>query len=616
MSDNLSDLSDSINPEEHIIFLGKKTDFKKKEKIEKELSTSKLELEKQPENEPIKIKHKKINLNASKGIEESDSKEYIEEEEEEEEEGVSVQINASDNSDEEDLSRSQYSQNKKRKLEEVNQGPGWQRNWKDSNSNNNDNKSMSSSSAIVVNIDKTVKNNETNDNNDYNDKTIDNKLINDSTNAINLSNNNSFSKKTSFFITATDNTNKNNNIQNKNQIYIQNRNNNINTNTINNNFTQNPINANINLFHSQENKLPLDDKRNTNNIFNSNKPVFNSDDQYKTNSQVKPIPLKIPPLFNGQRFCTFMGEKYRKYGINLQKIPHDQIIALITENLKKYLQTYLLRLISISRIRNVNFNLYSNNQTGQIYYTFRTYNSEISLDKKSLNFVRGKDLDILFTSNYKKDMDLIDEYVELNNKKIKFEKLSSCKEKDEENDKVKGIESSIKITEGPNPSIKLLPGRRTKKKDNSFIKEFRKKIVQTQKKEDLIKQNSNTKNTLEAFLNETDTFPKNKSKGKNINSLLDESRINNRTDMSSRMSDNMSNMYSFTNSNINQIKNEIDMSVYKYFDPTKNENITKGQKRRINIKDFIYLLENSNEYIPKKAYLLNRAALEYNKKFN
>ena len=86
-------------------------------------------------------------------------------------------------------------------------------------------------------------------------------------------------------------------------------------------------------------------------------------------------------------------------------------------------------------------------KNGQIHYKFRTYNSQLSADKKSINYIKSGNFDILFTSNYKKDMELIDEYVELNNKKLKFEKLSSCKEKDEENDKVKGIETSIKITE-------------------------------------------------------------------------------------------------------------------------------------------------------------------------
>jgi hypothetical protein len=310
-----------------------------------------------------------------------------------------------------------------------------------------------------------------------------------------------------------------------------------------------------------------------------------------------------------------MEEKFRKYRIDKNLVDQNQILNFLTKNLLKYIRTYLTRLITISRIRNVNFHLYSNNPSGQIHYKFRTYNSQLSEDKKNLTFKKGKDLDILFTSNLKKEMDSIEEYVELNNKKIKFEKLSSCKEKDEDNDKIKGIES-IKITEGPNPTIKLLPGRRTKKKNNSFIKEVRKKLVQTQKKEDLIKQNSNTKDTLDAFLNDSENLIKNKNKGKSINSLLDVSKTQSKFDMSSRMSDNMSNMFSCTNTNyINNVaKNEIDMNVFKYFDSTKNDLIPLGQKRRINLRDFIFMLENSNEYIPRKVFILNKASLEHIKK--
>ena len=567
MSEELSDL-ESI--EEHRIELGIKRKGVKKKK---------------EENEKPKNKKKKLNNNLE--LMESDSKEYVEEEEESEE-------LEDDSSNEEEIS----SRNKKRKLEEKeeNQGPMWSRNWKenddDNNDNNNDINSISSSSAIVVNINKGDKNNETKLNN--------NKLINESNELINLS----FPKKASFIITSTD-SNNNNSAQNKNLFNLNknNQNNNIFQSNINNPEHQNP-----------EKKQYMNLK---NNLLNSNtKPPLNMLEPNRIMPQTRTIQLKIPLIFNGQRLCKLMEEKYKKCGFNLKEINHEKIMNFLSENLSKYLRVYLLRLISISRIRNVNFHLYSNNPTGQIHYKFHTYNSNISEDKKNISFIKGKDFDILFTSNLKQNMDLIEEYVELSNKKLKFEKLSSCKEKDEENDKAKGIESSIKITEGPNPTIKLLPGRRTKKKNNLFIKEVRKKLVQTQKKEDLIKQNSNTKDTLDAFLNDSENLIKNKNKGKSINSLLDVSKTQSKFDMSSRMSDNMSNMFSCTNTNyINNVaKNEIDMNVFKYFDSTKNDLIPLGQKRRINLRDFIFMLENSNEYIPRKVFILNKASLEHIKK--
>ena len=579
MSDELSDLN-SI--EEHQIFLGKKTDFKENK------------------SEETKKKNKKVKskLNEKQELKSSDSKEYVEEEEEEEEE--SNEIGDSD-SNEDDISKSQLGHNKKRKLDDENQGPGWSRTWKDNNSNN-DNKSISSSSAIVDILNKTDKNNEENNNND---KITDNKLINEQPSSMN----NIISlKKTSFIITSPDNKSSNNLPQNKYLFNNQNRNNytNINNKQIQNTFAI-PENQN------QYNRQNIEDKKNifNSNIIPNNNLLLNNltFESGQTNKYI------FSNIYNLDKLNKVMEEKFRKYRIDKNLVDQNQILNFLTKNLLKYIRTYLTRLITISRIRNVNFHLYSNNPSGQIHYKFRTYNSQLSEDKKNLTFKKGKDLDILFTSNLKKEMDSIEEYVELNNKKIKFEKLSSCKEKDEDNDKIKGIES-IKITEGPNPTIKLLPGRRTKKKNNSFIKEVRKKLVQTQKKEDLIKQNSNTKSTLEAFLNDTDTSFKNKNKSKNINSLLDDDKMNSKLDLSSRMSDNMSNMYSYTNNNnFNQMKNEIDMNVYNSFDLNKNENFGRGQKRRINLKDFIFMLENSNEFIPQKSFMLNRASFEHLKKY-
>ena len=594
MSDEFNELKFS----ESQISLGKKTDLRQKEKSFKSQKKEKPETS-QINLQPKKRKKRKKYTDALE-LEESDSKEYIEEEEEEEDDGLSVEIKNSDN--DEESSESQESQNKKRKLEEINPGPRWERTYKDNNNeinnNNNDARSASSSSAVIVNIDKPNKNNI--QNNEYNS------VINNNKEDSNLINKNKYDIQVNYVKSLPENVNANNN--NNLKMFITNINNQNRSGSYNN-FYQNALNnsTNQNAVSKQHTDNNLNIKFANNNNYINNKPQGNQNDQ-SNYFQQRPFLAKYQKLLITQRIDQLIDTRYREFKFDKS---NERLYQVLYENLYNYLRIYLLRLIKISRIRNVSFQLYSNNQNGQILYKFRTYNSQISEDRKSYNYTKSGNFDILFTSNYKKDMDLIDEYVELNNKKLKFEKLSSCKEKDEENDKVKGLETSIKITEGPFPTIKLLPGRRTKKKDNSFIKEVRKKIVQTQKKEDLIKQNSNTKNTLEAFMNETNFG--NKSKGK-INSLLDDNKLNNKMDISSRMSDNLSNMYSYTNNTYNQIKNEIDMNVYKYFDPTKNENIPRPQKRRINIKDFIFMIENSNEYIPSRMSLLNKTSLEFVKK--
>ena len=594
MSDEFNELKFS----ESQISLGKKTDLRQKEKSFKSQKKEKPETS-QINLQPKKRKKRKKYTDALE-LEESDSKEYIEEEEEEEDDGLSVEIKNSDN--DEESSESQESLNKKRKLEEINPGPRWERTYKDNNNeannNNNDARSASSSSAVIVNIDKPNKNNI--QNNEYNS------VINNNKEDSNLINKNKYDIQVNYVKSLPENANANNN--NNLKMFITNINNQNRSGSYNN-FYQNALNnsTNQNAVSKQHTDNNLNIKFANNNNYINNKPQGNQNDQ-SNYFQQRPFLAKYQKLLITQRIDQLIDTRYREFKFDKS---NERLYQVLYENLYNYLRIYLLRLIKISRIRNVSFQLYSNNQNGQILYKFRTYNSQISEDRKSYNYTKSGNFDILFTSNYKKDMDLIDEYVELNNKKLKFEKLSSCKEKDEENDKVKGLETSIKITEGPFPTIKLLPGRRTKKKDNSFIKEVRKKIVQTQKKEDLIKQNSNTKNTLEAFMNETNFGNKNKGK---INSLLDDNKLNNKMDMSSRMSDNLSNMYSYTNNTYNQIKNEIDMNVYKYFDPTKNENIPRPQKRRINIKDFIFMIENSNEYIPSRMSLLNKTSLEFVKK--
>jgi hypothetical protein len=373
---------------QHQTFIGKKTEIRQKEKSEKiEKSENKEKPEKVKINLQPKKRKRRKKYSDSYGLQESDSKEYIEEEEEEEDE-LSVGIRNSD--DNEESSESKSSQNKKLKLD----GPGWVRKYKDSN-------------AIDLNLIKQSSNNQKR-----------------ATFVTNLSNN-----------ANNDLQNKNLNMNNNDQ-YINSPSSNLYQNSTNNQIMQNIGMENIN---TQNKKYIM------NNIY-FNKSQSNQIEQNKLishqqqKSQQNPLIEKVQKLLNIQVVDYYINTRYKDFKFNKES---QRIYEVLYENLLNYYRIYLLRLIKISRIRNVSFHLYSNNPNGQIHYKFRTYNSQLSEDRKSINYVKAGNFDILFTSNYKKDMDLIDEYVELNNKKLKFEKLSSCKEKDEENDKVKGIETSI-----------------------------------------------------------------------------------------------------------------------------------------------------------------------------
>lgn len=575
-------------------------DYRNKNKNKIEFETKK--------NNPAKKNYEIINLKDSpvhKNKEEdeenldNESDEYYEEEDEE---GGEIE-----DDDEEEIN-SEFQRSKKRKIE--NTIGKWSRKKSDIKEIENDDSLFSADIVITKPENK-------------NDRNIDISNKDNSNNVITLDTKNNY-KKANFFTTPigipnqgkkVSSTGEQKNISNYFNVnnnqkdfrieYNVMNNDNINLNTSNNNInnstpisSENKVNTN---FLNPNLELKKNYQSNANYFYQSlNQQQFNKDK------------FIAPEIFNKNILFLLIKSKVIRY--HLKSFPDENILIFLQEKLRQYLKIYLKRLITISRIRNANFNLYSNNPSGQTHFKFRTYNWALSKENEKINvaFSPSKVFDILFTSNFKKRFDLIEEYEELYNKKTKFEKLSSCKEKYEESNKTKGIESSIKITDGPNPTIKLLPGRRTKKKNNTFFKEMRKKIDQTKKKEDLNKQKSFTKNTLDTFLNDSNINNKNMSLS-SLPNLID-GGSNNMLDMSSKMSDTMShNNFSYTNNYISSTQNEISMNIFTYFDPTKDGKIDGRQKKRINFKDFIFLLENSNEYIPNKILLLNKASIENSK---
>ena len=512
----------------------------------------------------------------------NESDEYYEEEDEEEDGEID------DDEDEDDEINSEFKKCKKRKLDNV--VGVWSRKKSDIKDIENDESQLSADIVINKPENKTDKN--------FNEE----KTIMTFNNEYKTNNN----KKANFFITPVEIPLQAKNLPNLGeQKTISNY---FNVNNINNKTQQNSFHSDSIRLNNQNNNI---NNTNPNSIYDNRvKNITYHSFQTSEQSHIfKEIYDQLSKFFNLDRLNIYIKNFTRE--LKFKYFPDEKSLLFLQEKLKQYLKIYLLRLIKISRIRNANFNLYSNNPNGQTHYKFRTYNWAISQENQKINvtFSPAKVFDILFTSNFKKRFDLMEEYMELYNKKTKFEKLSSCKEKYEESSKNKGIESSIKITDGPNPTIKLLPGRRTKKKNNTFIKEMRKKIVQTKKKEDLNMQKSFTKNTLDAFLNDSISANKNQSFA-SLHNLIEGSSTN-MLDMSSKMSDTMShNNLSYTNYYNNSAQNEISMNVFTYFEPTKDGKIIDRQKKRINLKDFIFLLENSNEYIPNKVLLLNKASID------
>ena len=323
------------------------------------------------------------------------------------------------------------------------------------------------------------------------------------------------------------------------------------------------------------------------------------------------IPRNEINIFNKDNFLKLLSHKIDQYKIqipiNYQTNNDNPIISLLNHSLLTFLIKTISNLIQISRTRNINFNLLSRNS--QIpFYTIHTYNwkklpsnnnnSNNNNNNTSFTFFPNKSFNLLFTENIRSKIDLIQEYEELNSKKIKLERLNIYKNKIEEMAKEKGAEPNIKITTGPNP-IRLAPGRRTRRKESQIIKTMRNNISKTQKKEDLDRQKNYTIDTLETVLN-----------GTKSTKVSEASKSVVGFDNMSKISDNKSEMNATVHGgDIGGVNNELSLNVFKYNEIGKDEKLYNASKRKINLKDFVFMLEHDDGVIPLKMLLLQKAML-------
>ena len=329
------------------------------------------------------------------------------------------------------------------------------------------------------------------------------------------------------------------------------------------------------------------------------------------------IPRNEINIFNKDNFLKLLSHKIDQYKIqipiNYQTNNDNPIISLLNHSLLTFLIKTISNLIQISRTRNINFNLLSRNS--QIpFYTIHTYNwkklpsnnnNNNNNNNASFTFFPNKSFNLLFTENIRSKIDLIQEYEELNSKKIKLERLNIYKNKIEEMAKEKGAEPNIKITTGPNP-IRLAPGRRTRRKESQIIKTMRNNISKTQKKEDLDRQKNYTIDTLETVLN-----------GTKSTKVSEVSKSVVGFDNMSKMSDNKSEMNATVHGgDIGGVNNELSLNVFKYNEIGKDEKLYNASKRKINLKDFVFMLEHDDGVIPLKMLLLQKAMLRISQLHN
>jgi hypothetical protein len=129
---------------------------------------------------------------------------------------------------------------------------------------------------------------------------------------------------------------------------------------------------------------------------------------------------------------------------------------------------------------------------------------------------------------------------------------------------------------------------------------MRNNFVKTQKKEDLNKQKSFTMNTLDTFLDN------NKSMSHSHLNKVDDKNDISHFDSVSKISDN-NNSYNYQNDNIGN--NEISVNVFKSNDIKKNAKLIGTSRKKINLKDFIFFLENELN-VPLKMLLLQKAMVK------
>lgn len=171
----------------------------------------------------------------------------------------------------------------------------------------------------------------------------------------------------------------------------------------------------------------------------------------------------------------------RKYG--LTKTNFNDVENIISLGLEEYLKNLIENLIKISRVRNLNLNLYSKMaEKNQVYTRFlnkalkiHTFNFEKTPKNDNINnfdINPYQDFSIIFTKNMKSLIDNLNNYEELSSSKNQFEKISNFKNKIEQ-----AVDLKDKDKEKTNQTT-AVPKVKTRKVVK-FIKKARNSVYET-----------------------------------------------------------------------------------------------------------------------------------------
>jgi len=348
---------------------------------------------------------------------------------------------------------------------------------------------------------------------------------------------------------------------------------------------------------------------NYNNDPNKNRYPQNQFDQQRRQPPQRNL-SQDDKLYNKGNLENMIKNKLNKYGI--QKTNFNEIENFINIGLEEYLKNIIENLIKISRIRNLNLNLYSKLAEKSQVLKIQTYNSERNHLSNNNELVPFKDFSIVFTKNMKNIIENIDHYEELKSCKNRVEKISTIKNKIDQAAEIKEKDKEkLNLTNPQNQKVK------TRKRDNQYMKLCKKEFEKTKLKEDKNRQKKESLNTLEFFLDKSKQ--KSESTFKGVDSEMTSNINENQTvnqNINIIMETNTKNSELSKNENaIEAATEEIKLTVYKSHIPNENVKSFPDIKRRITLKDLIFYLEE-NKKNNTQNFILHKAILKLNQSTN
>jgi hypothetical protein len=316
-------------------------------------------------------------------------------------------------------------------------------------------------------------------------------------------------------------------------------------------------------------------------------------------------------ILNRYNFEKILIEKVKREGLEVKNL--NEILGLVNIGLENYLKNIVEKLISISRARNVNLNLYSKSSEKNPIFKIHSYNLDRHINPNNqVEFtpVPYKDFSLLFTKNTKHTINMLEEYEELSMKKMRQDKMVLYKNKLEEittqKEKDKSGEKPEKITQS------LIVRPRGRKRESSMLKSVRNTLAKSQKKIEMDRQKKDTQNTLETFLDNKPKFRETSSQFRFDTEMASNIVESHNFETYTKLSEvSKSEAPGTVNITAESGSNEINLCVFKSPVPSQNTKIpySVNIRRRITLKDLIFYLERERN-IPFDNIVLYKAMIK------